>query len=95
MMETFQTNLMVVEEYEPDALTIPERVTRLLGANKPNAYCDDCIADLLRLRRTQVSMITSTLGLCRDYTRGGKPCAICRRERKFATHLSSGLEGRL
>ena len=77
----------VMFDYEPDALTIPERVTRFLAANRPNAYCDDCIADMLRLRRTQISMITSTLGLCRDYTRGGKGCVRCGSARKFATHL--------
>lgn len=94
-MEQVQSNAtaMLVELYESEALTIPERVTRFLAANKPNAYCDDCIADMLRLRRTQISMITSTLGLCRDYTRGGKTCVICRRERKFATHLNPEFSG--
>ena len=87
-MELIDSRSVVLDLYETDAFTIPERVTRFLLDHRPNAYCDDCMADLLRLRRTQVSMITSTLGLCQEYTRGGKSCVMCQRERKFATHVN-------
>lgn len=77
---------------EPDSepsgngLTTPERVIRHLQLNRPRAYCDDCLAAALSLNRAQVSIITSTLGLCKEYSRGTKTCADCGRAQKFATH---------
>lgn len=67
------------------SLTIPERIAEFLKGNKPRAYCDDCIAGALNMRREQVNTVTSTLGLCCEYSRGSESCAHCHRERKFAT----------
>jgi hypothetical protein len=58
-------------------LTVPKRVVRFLKACQPEAYCDDCLASALSLRRSQVNLVTSTLGLCREYFRGSEPCFGC------------------
>jgi hypothetical protein len=71
---------------EDIGLTMPERVSRYLKSNHPQAYCDDCIAQALGIHRAQVSLITSTLGLCREFSRGSKTCAACANPRKFASH---------
>lgn len=68
------------------ARTVPERVSELLKISQPNAYCDDCIAGALNLRREQVSTVTSTLGLCREYARGIETCVHCNRTGKLATN---------
>lgn len=68
------------------AFTIPERIADFLRSNRPKAYCDDCIATALSMRREQVNTVTSTLSLCREYSRGGTTCIVCKRDRKFATH---------
>lgn len=64
-------------------LTIPERVVRFLACNQPAAYCDDCLAEALTLKRAQISTVTGTLGLCRDYRRTAEVCAVCGRNGKF------------
>jgi hypothetical protein len=71
------------------SLTIPERVVRFLGTAKPAAFCDDCIAVALALRRGQVSTVTSTLGLCGEYRRTAEPCASCGHNNKFVTRAQS------
>ena len=68
-------------------LTIPERIADFLKANKPRAYCDDCLASALKMRREQVNTVTATLGLCCEYRRGGESCSHCNRERKFAINF--------
>ena len=77
---------MTTEYHHVPAFTIPERIADFLKGNQPRAYCDDCIAGALSMRREQVNTVTSTLGLCREYSRGGATCIVCNRERKFATH---------
>jgi hypothetical protein len=70
-----------------DSLTIPERVVEFLSLKKPAAYCDDCVATALAVRRAQISTVTSTLGLCREYSRDASPCAGCGRSGKFVTRV--------
>lgn len=65
------------------SLTIPERVVRFLSTHSPAAYCDDCLAQALALRRTQISTVTGTLGLCLEYDRTAETCTGCRRSGKF------------
>ncbi len=57
--------------------TVPERVIHFLRSRQPRAYCDDCLAAALSLRRAQVNIVTSTLGLCREYFRGNETCIGC------------------
>ena len=68
-----------------ESFTIPEKVIHFLTGHMPNAYCDDCLAAALHLRRTQVNTVSSTLGLCRDYSRGAQTCNTCRKAGKSAT----------
>lgn len=70
-------------------LTVPERVIRFLDSRQPEAYCDDCLAAALALRRAQVNMVTSTLGLCQEYSRGAATCITCGRGGKFAIQRQS------
>ena len=65
---------------------MPERVAQYLKSNHPKGYCDDGIALALHIHRAQVSLITSTLGLCREYSRGSKSCVVCSSTNKFATN---------
>jgi len=74
------------------ALTIPERVVRFLEMSKPAAFCDDCIATALVLRRAQISTVTSTLGLCRGYLRNAECCTACGRNGKFVTRVQTERE---
>lgn len=71
------------------SLTIPERVVRFLFNHSPAAYCDDCLAQALALRRAQISTVTGTLGLCREYHRTAEVCAVCRRSGKFVIRAQS------
>jgi hypothetical protein len=81
---------MIATHDNTAALTIPERITHLLKANHPNAYCDDCIANALNMRREQVNTVTCTLGLCREYRRGTETCCDCGRSGKFAINYLKG-----
>ena len=79
----------------PVSFTIPEKVIHFLTENMPHAYCDDCLAEALRLRRTQVNTVTSTLGLCREFSRGAQTCQLCSKPGKSATRRPPfELEGR-
>lgn len=75
--------------HDPQSFTIPEKVFHFLTDRFPEAYCDDCLAAALHLRRTQVNTVTSTLGLCREYSRGIQPCKTCTKEGKTATRRDS------
>jgi hypothetical protein len=81
---------MLATQHHSAALTIPERIAELLKANRPNAYCDDCIASALNMRREQVNTVTCTLGLCREYQRGSETCSDCHRSGKFAINYLEG-----
>ena len=67
------------------SFTIPEKVIHFLSGHMPNAYCDDCLAAALQLGRNQVNTVTSTLGLCREYSRGAQTCNNCGKIGKSAT----------
>jgi hypothetical protein len=85
-----ERHAMIDQTENPDvrALTMPERVAKFLKKNHLQAYCDDCISKSLQVNRAQVSVVTSTLALCREYSKGAKPCVMCRQTNKFATHHS-------
>jgi len=68
-----------------EQFTIPEKVIHFLTEHMPDAYCDDCMAAALKLRRTQVNTVTSTLGLCCEYSRGAQTCKTCLKAGKSAT----------
>jgi len=74
----------------PDSFTIPEKIINFLTEKLPNAYCDDCLAEALHLQRTQVNTVTSTLGLCREYSRGAQICQVCGKTGKSATRRTAG-----
>lgn len=58
--------------------TIPERVNAYITKGRPDAYCDDCIAEGLELpRRQQVHVIASTLATTDRFNRCIGECAIC------------------
>ena len=74
---------------DSEALTIPEKVIHFLTERMPNSYCDDCLAEALHLRRSQVNTVTATLGLCREYSRGEQSCRLCVKATKSATRRIS------
>ena len=73
------------KDSRPDSFTIPEKIIHFLTENLPNAYCDDCLAEALHLRRTQANTVTATLGLCREYSRGAQICQVCGKGGRAAT----------
>ena len=75
------------EEINFTAVTIPERIAAFLKSHWSDAYCDDCLASALGLRRPQVSTVTATLGLCCEYSRGAKSCSICGKAGRLATNF--------
>lgn len=51
-------------------MTEAEQIVGILQKNKPKAYCDDCIADELRLpRRQRAQRVSVALGLTSEYER--------------------------
>lgn len=65
-------------------MTIADQVNKFLTDNRPNAYCDDCIAEKLSLsRRQQAFRVTSALGTPgTSFVRADGICTSCREERK-------------
>ncbi len=75
---------LVTDSSANRALTIPEKVICFITQNMPKAYCDDCLAEVLQLRRAQVNTVTCTLGFCREYSRGIQVCHSCSKAGKSA-----------
>ena len=58
--------------------TIARRVNAFVTAQRPRAYCDDCIADALELsRRQQSARVTGALETTNDFLREHDECAGC------------------
>ncbi len=59
-------------------MLISQRVNNFLSERRPGQYCDDCIADNLRLkRRQQAQRVTSALGTTADFDRTLGVCSMC------------------
>ncbi len=59
-------------------MTVPERVVDFLRKRKGSSFCDDCIAEQLKLKKRQeVQPITATLALCSDFSRDKDICSSC------------------
>ena len=64
-------------------MTEAEQIVAFLQQNRPKRYCDDCIADELKLKRRQRSQrVTIALALTSDYQRQPGTCFVCRNDRK-------------
>lgn len=58
--------------------TIAQRVNDFLTKGRPRAFCDDCIADALKLsRRQQSARVTGALETTSDFVREDDECAVC------------------
>ena len=67
-----------------------EQVVGFLQRNRPNKYCDDCIADELGLRRQRAQRVIISLGLTDDYVRQSRTCYVCTNDRpKLVIHADS------
>lgn len=67
-------------------MTVPQRITHFLVTSKPKAFCDDCIASLLKLaRRQQAQQATSSLGTSGAFRRQIGRCANCGSTDKMVT----------
>ena len=59
-------------------MTVMEEVQALLARQTPNAICDDCIKDALKLSvRQHANHKTRQLATDRSYDRRKDECAIC------------------
>jgi hypothetical protein len=64
-------------------MTIPQRINEFITKHRPNAFCDDCIAEKLDLsRRQQAHRVTSALGPTGDFRREVDSCSLCGNEKK-------------
>jgi hypothetical protein len=59
---------------------IAEQVNNYLTKRRPDAVCDSCIADNLKLRHQQANRVTMALGTTSDFTREPGVCVDCDRE---------------
>ena len=64
-------------------MTIAERVNSFITEHRPNAFCDDCIAEQLSLSsRQEAQHITSALATTDSFQRVRGICSICGSEKK-------------
>ncbi len=73
-------------------MSLPERVTAFLTAQRPNRFCDDCIAESLELIRRKeatkdVHRATIALGTTDSFRRALGVCSICGKEKKVIQRL--------
>ena len=65
-------------------MTVPERVEQFVRENRPARYCDDCLADRLKLRRRQqAQQATATLGAVPSFLRESGTCSVCLKTAKL------------
>jgi hypothetical protein len=59
-------------------MSIPEQVSEFLRQRSGKAYCDDCIAEKIPLkRRQQAQRVTGALAMTADFVREAGECAGC------------------
>ena len=59
-------------------MTVPERITEFLNANKGRGFCDNCIKIRLKLARPQqAQQATSALATTGVFLRADANCAGC------------------
>ena len=59
-------------------MSIPEQVSAFLRAHPGKAYCDDCIAEKIPLkRRQQAQRVTGALAMTGDFVRESSSCTEC------------------
>jgi hypothetical protein len=59
-------------------MSIPEQVSGFLRAHPGKTYCDDCIAQIIPLKRRQQSQrVTGALAMTGDFVRDSGNCAEC------------------
>ncbi len=64
-------------------MSIPERVNAFLTAQRPNRFCDDCIAERLEFFwRQEVQQATSVLGTTDSFCRALGVCSVCGKEKQ-------------
>lgn len=62
-------------------MTEAEQIVGFLKKNRPKAYCDDCIANELKLgSRQRAQRVTEVLGLTIEYRRERGVCSICKND---------------
>ena len=64
-------------------MSIAERVNKFITKHKPDAFCDDCIAEQLDLsRRQEANLVTITLATTDNFQREIDNCSLCREVKK-------------
>lgn len=60
-----------------------EKLFEFLRKERPKAFCDDCLGELLSIKpRQAVNARTEAFGLCREFTREQETCSRCEKVRK-------------
>ncbi len=64
-------------------MSMPERVSTFLNAQRPNRFCDDCIAESLELRQRQEAQKGShALATTDSFHRALGICSMCGKKKK-------------
>lgn len=64
-------------------MLVAQRVNGYITAQRPQALCDQCIAQAVGLaHQAHATQITATLGTTNDFARDNGNCAVCGNERK-------------
>ncbi len=81
-------NSYILSGKHEGAMSIPERVNAFLTAQRPNRFCDDCIAENLEFRgRREVRQATSALGTTDSFHRAQGVCSTCGKEKRVIQRL--------
>lgn len=85
------SELTSIYKVSDDAMTVPQRVAAFLKAKAPAAFCDECIAAQLDLKRhQQAQQATSSLAASSEFTRVPGRCENCQKAVLVTTISSRG-----
>jgi hypothetical protein len=63
-------------------MAVPDQITGFLNAHRRQPYCDDCIANLVGLKKRQQSQqATKPLGGTSQFVRSSGSCSNCGRHK--------------
>lgn len=85
------SELTIISQLADATVTVPQRVAAFLKAKAPVAFCDECIATLLELKRhQQAQQATSGLAASDAFTRHPGTCVNCHKS-VLVTHAYSSI----
>ncbi len=62
-------------------MSMPERVSTFLTAQRPSRFCDDCIAESVELNRPDVAKASKAMATTDGFHRALGICSMCGKEK--------------